>query len=503
MMALERFRRDLRRHGRQVAVDDGTRTWSYAELEQEVDGWLHVLDAVGANRVAYRLPNGCAWLALDLALLQSGRVAIPVADFFSAEQVHHVLAAGGVDTFVVADPRDGTEGFATALQTSGGAVLHRTVRDPAPVHPGTAKVTFTSGTTGRPKGVCLSASSMLATAESIRAAFGATEAWRHLCVLPLSLLLENVAGVYANLGHGNCVCVPPLPTIGVTGSSGLDVERFVAAQNRYRPQSLILVPQLLLALTAAAEFALPLPDSYRFLAVGGGRVPESLLQRAARAGLPAFEGYGLTECGSVVAVNLPGASRPGTVGRPLENVSVEVTDSEIRVRGRSMLGYLGGEPAADTIATGDLGSLDADGYLRVQGRRKSGFITAFGRNVSPEWIEGELQTELAIAHAVVFGEGLASNVALLVPRGNAGPDAVALAVAQTNARLPDYARVGSWRCVSASDFAAAGCLTDNGRPRREAAAHQYRHLLEQMQSAIEENPNAALPDSRVPHVQRP
>ncbi len=503
MTALERFCRDLRRHGRQVAVDDGTRTWSYEELSQEVALWLDALDAVGARRVAYRLPNGCAWLALDLALLQSGRVAVPIADFFSTGQAHHAVSSAGVDTLVVAEPAGATEGFATAIHVSGCAVLHRTVPDPAPIHPGTAKVTFTSGTTGRPKGVCLSASSMLATAESIRAAFGATEGWRHLCVLPLSLLLENVAGVYANLGHGNRVCVPPLATIGVTGSSGLDVEHFVAAQNRYRPQSLILVPQLLLALTAAAEFGLPLPDSFRFLAVGGGRVPGSLLQRAARAGLPAFEGYGLTECGSVVAVNLPGASRPGTVGRPLKNVSVDVTEGEIRVTGRSMLGYLGGEPAADTIATGDLGSLDPDGYLRVQGRRKSGFITAFGRNVSPEWIEGELQTELAIAHALVFGEGLPDNVALLVPRGDAGPEAVQHAVAQANARLPDYARVGSWRCVSASDFAAAGCLTDNGRPRRQAAADQYRHLLEQMQSAIEENYSAALPDSRDPHVPRP
>ncbi len=196
------------------------------------------------------------------------------------------------------------------------------------------------------------------------------------------------------------VCVPPLNEIGVTGSSGLDVARFIAAQHRFHPQSVILVPQLLLALTAAAEFGVALPDAYRFVAVGGATVPVSLIARARRIGVPAFEGYGLTECGSVVALNLPNANRPGTVGRPLDNATIDIVDGDIHVSGSTMLGYLG-EPAAapSRIATGDVGAFDADGYLQVLGRRRNNFITSFGRNVNPEWIEGELQAEFAIACA--------------------------------------------------------------------------------------------------------
>src|SRR5690606_11466174 len=147
-------------------------------------------------------------------------------------------------------------------------------------------------------------------------------------------------GVYANLQNGSRICVPPLADVGMSASSSLAVARFVAAQHTYRPDSLILVPQLLLALTAAAEAGLPLPAGYRFVAVGGGKVSEALLERAARAGIPVHEGYGLTECGSVVAVNLPGAGRPGTVGRPLPHVAVSIIDGEIHVAGAAMLGYL-------------------------------------------------------------------------------------------------------------------------------------------------------------------
>jgi long-subunit acyl-CoA synthetase (AMP-forming) len=218
----------------------------------------------------------------------------------------------------------------------------------------------------------------------------------------------------------------------------------------------------------------------------------SLIERAQRVGIPAFEGYGLTECGSVVALNLPHASRPGSVGRPLGNTSVELVRGEIHVIGASMLGYLGAAPATHRIATGDLGTRDEGGYLCVLGRRKSGFITAFGRNVSPEWIEGELQAEFAVGYAAVFGEALPEVVALIVARGEANHDAIQAAVDSANARLPDYARVGLWRSIPATEFAAAGCLTQNGRPRRNVIVSKYRGVLEEMYSHIKEHLYAAV-----------
>jgi long-chain acyl-CoA synthetase len=477
MTAVDAFFSSLRQHAQRIALDDGSQTLTYDDLQNQIDAWMGRLDDLGAQRVAYCLENGADWVSLDLALLRSDRVAVPIPDFFSEQQIRHVLRATGADTLITNRACQTADGWVEATMTSAWRLLRCTAGGRPDLHSGTAKVTFTSGSTGTPKGVCLSAEHVLGTAAAIRTALGDADIHHHLCILPLSLLLENVAGVYANLGNGNRIGVPYLVDIGISGSSGLDVARFVTAQTDWRPQSIILVPQLLLALTAAAEFGMRLPDSYRFVAVGGGKVPASLIERARAAGIPAFEGYGLTECGSVVALNLPAASRPGSVGRPLGNVAVEAVDGELHVFGSSMLGYLGQKRAASPVATGDLGTVDAEGFVHVSGRRKNGFITAFGRNVSPEWVESELQTELAIGYAAVFGESLAANVALVVPRGEQSGDAIRRAIAAANARLPDYARIAAWRLLEPEAFRRAGCLTANGRLRRDVIITHYQDLL--------------------------
>jgi long-subunit acyl-CoA synthetase (AMP-forming) len=194
----------------------------------------------------------------------------------------------------------------------------------------------------------------------------------------------------------------------------------------------------------------------------------------------------------VVSLNLPGQCRAGSVGRALPHAKVELRDGEIFVYGQTMLGYLGGVRHSGGLATGDLGTLGDGGYLYVDGRKKNGFITAFGRNVSPEWIESELQTEIAIAHALVFGEGLAQNVALVVPRGEAGDVQVDQAIAAVNARLPDYARVGAWRLIPLHEFSAAACLTDNGRPRRAQVTHRFALDLEGLYTQVRDRTYATI-----------
>ncbi|MFY7948121.1 MAG: long-chain acyl-CoA synthetase, partial [Gemmatimonas sp.] len=143
-----------------------------------------------------------------------------------------------------------------------------------------------------------------------------------------------------------------------------------------------------------------------------------LLERAAALDLPVYEGYGLSECASVVCLNRPGAQRPGSVGRVLPHTGVRISaDGEVLVTGPRFLGYRGeGPPPAGPYATGDLGAFDADGFLSLRGRRKAMYITAWGRNVSPEWIESELTQHPAIAQALAWGEGRTQAVALLVPR---------------------------------------------------------------------------------------
>ncbi len=463
--------------GTQAAITDALGTHTGAQLLEASASWQQRLDALGARRVAVRAENGLQWVALDLALLAGGFVAVPIPAFFSAQQVTHVLEHAGIDVWV-ADDAHLPAGFSPVAGHAGLQVAQRQPSAPPVLPEDTAKITFTSGSTGTPKGVCLSARQMLTTARSLVAVLAPLEVQSHLSVLPYALLLENLAGIYANLINGSVVTALPLAAVGVGGATGLDVPAFVNAFTEQRPESTILVPQQLLALTAAAEFGLQPPASLRFAAVGGGKVAPDLIRRARAQHIPVYEGYGLSECGSVLTLNCPDADRPGTVGRVLPHAQVRIdAQGEVLVRGAGMLGYLGeAVEAGDWLATGDLGAFDEDGYLRVTGRRKNCFITSFGRNVQPEWVESELLAEVPVAQAAVFGEASPVNAALVVARGD--EQALGPAIAAANARLPDYARVHTWRAVDAARFAT--CLTANGRLRRDVVADVFSSELAEL-----------------------
>lgn len=441
------------------------------------------LQARGARVVASRLDNGPDWLALDLALRARGLVHVPIPTFFSPSQTTHALTRSGAELLVETD--DGSSP-ADAVRLAPGlrARVLATGRTPTPA--GTACVTFTSGTTGQPKGVCIDAPALLTVAGALVEASRPLAPGRHLCLMPLSTLLENISGLYGALLSGADIAVPPLGEVGYSGAAGLDVARLVACLHRYAPHSVIVFPQLLLALVTAAERGVALPGSLRFIAVGGGRVGPALLARAAALGLPVFEGYGLSECASVVALNRPGAVRAGSVGRPLPHARVSVVDGELQVEGVRCLSYLGEEaPPPGPIATGDLGHVDDDGFVHVTGRRKHMFITAFGRNVSPEWVESELLQHPLFAQAIVLGEGRPFNVAVAwLRQPEADTATIQRALDAVNAGLPDYARVARVIRASRPFSSALGFLTDNGRPRRDVIAqahadciaHAYRDL---------------------------
>jgi long-subunit acyl-CoA synthetase (AMP-forming) len=259
---------------------------------------------------------------------------------------------------------------------------------------------------------------------------------------------------------------------------------------------MILVPELLRLLLAAVARGWQAPKSLKFVAVGGASVAPELLERAAACGLPVYEGYGLSECTSVVALNSPSANRRGSAGRVLPHARVRIDEvGQIHVRGAVMLGYLGDAPGAAArpdgaagaaatggeVATGDLGHLDADGYLFVRGRVKNLLITSLGRNVSPEWVERALLARPEIGQVVVFGDARPYVTALVVP-ARAGLDAAAVdaAIDAANASLPDYARVRRWAWAPAPFTAADGSLTANGRPRREVLLARHAALIESL-----------------------
>jgi long-subunit acyl-CoA synthetase (AMP-forming) len=466
----------MRAHGTRPALRQGTRQLGHDEVVAETAQRADRLLAAGSRRVAIALDNGVDWALWDLAALQAGLVCAPLPSFFSPAQQAHVLERAGIDTLVADHSAPWRElGFGSAQRQ----LARREIAGPAPLPAGTVKVTFTSGTTAQPKGVCLGADSLLAVADSLRQATAPCAIESHLCVLPLATLLENVGGIYAPLLTGARVDLAPMAEIGLTGASGLDVGRFLAALDRHRPNSLILVPQMLQALVGAAESGAALPPSLRFVAVGGAQVSPTLLQRAERLGLAVYEGYGLSECASVVCLNTPAARRAGSVGRPLPHAEVRIGSSgEVLLRGPHMLGYLGEAALRDEwLDSGDLGRIE-DGFLYLQGRRKHQFITAYGRNVNPEWVEAELAQQPGIAQAWLYGEALPANVAVLVARTADTPRAALQeAVDAVNRTLPDYARVHRWLLADAPFGAANGLATANGRLRRDALLARYRDRI--------------------------
>lgn len=431
----------------------------------------HLADMPGP--VALALDNSQDWLAADIALGAGGHVNVPVPPWFTPAQTAHLVEAAGLSAWLGVRPPPVPHGKGREL--GGGLTLWRLEASrPVALPPGTGKITFTSGTTGQPKGVCLANPSLETIAESLARIGQQAGVERHLCALPLPVLLENIAGAWAAMLAGAEIVALPMAELGMAGATGVDAGRFLAAIRQHEAHSLILVPQLLEALVGAVEAGATRPRCLRFVAVGGARVPPTLLARARRLGFPVHEGYGLSECGSVVSLDLEADGRAG-VGRALPHAGLSLAaDGEILVDGELMLGYAGDpSPVPRPWPTGDLGSLDTSGRLHIIGRKRNVFITSMGRNVSPEWVETELLQERLVRQAAVFGEGMRQPLAVLFAPG-ADEAAVAAAVERVNLRLPDYARIGRWLAAGEPFSPANGMATANGRLRRGEIASRYR-----------------------------
>lgn len=453
--------------------------FTYGALTVAVDGLAADLcERIGTDTrpVAVDAANSAAWAVLDLALLSLHLPSVPLPGFFTQDQRHHALADAGAGWLITDRPDAGGD-----VLRIGTEILYLVRLDnPAALLPaGTAKITYTSGTTGTPKGVCLSAAGLEQVAASLVQVIGADYAGRHVAILPLPVLLENVAGLYCTLLAGGHYLAEAPSDLGLEQPFQPDFGRLLTALALRGANSVILVPELLRGLMAAlAQAGRTLPDLH-LVAVGGARVAPALLAQAGMLGLPVYQGYGLSECGSVVALNTPAANRVGSVGRVLPHLSVEMdtTTGEVSVNNHAFLGYVGGGAAPARIATADLGSLDGDGFLSIQGRSRNVIINAFGRNIAPEWVEAELTAQPEVLQAVLFGDGQADLTALVVPsRLGQSHAALSLAIARANGALPPYARIARWHAVPAFT-PMNGQLTPNGRPRREAIASAHADLL--------------------------
>lgn len=455
------------------------------ELLAMADALAETLQAQPIALLVLYADNGPAWLVADMVCQRLGICLVPLPTFFSPLQIRATLARCNASWLLTDAPE-----ALRAIVASRASIPHDqldlhlcqidTGTGNAPALPEqTGKITFTSGSTGDAKGVCLSNAQQLLQADALRQVVG-LEAPTHLCLLPLSTLLENVAGGYAPLLAGGKVIVPSLTDLGYQGSRLVAPEKLLAMISRAAPDTLILIPELLKLLVASVRTGWQPPDSFKFIAVGGAKVGTALLQEAWSLGLPVFEGYGLSECASVVSLNTPTSQLAGSCGRVLPHLSVEARGGELIVSGNAMLGYMN-QPDSwypEVIHTGDLGYCDSNGFLHLAGRRKNLLISSYGRNISPEWPESELLANPRLQDVVVFGDGQPYCVALISPRDPQLPDAdIQTWVDMVNRHLPDYACIRRWHRLAQPLAMLPGLLTTNGRPKRDAIARQFATAL--------------------------
>ena len=308
--------------------------------------------------------------------------------------------------------------------------------DPA----GPALLFYTSGTTGRPKGVLLSHRAVLTNAQQVLERTGAGPDDRLLVVMPIF----HVNGLV------NQTVLPALAGASVALRPRFVLDDFWPSVARYRPTYFTAVPTLLRRLLDAPPSPAGAdPDSLRFVRTGAAPLPVEVQRRfEQRFGRPVIQSYGLAEATCTVAMNPPSwERRPGSVGPALPGLNIRIADEagahqppgragEVVVRGPTlMLGYLNRpEATAEALPdgwlrTGDLGYLDPDGYLYLTDRKKDVIIRG-GENISAREVEEVLYAHPAVAEAAVVGlpdpEYGERALACVVLRPGASPDRAAL-----------------------------------------------------------------------------
>jgi long-subunit acyl-CoA synthetase (AMP-forming) len=449
-------------HGGDTALVSAAGTVSYAELIERVRG--HAQWAVRLpSRVGVLFSKGADQFLADLALSFAGKELVPLPECFSDGQLSHIIQATQLSE-IVADPQNLERAAGLGLKVHTLATAALPSHEPAEK---ASRIIFTSGTTGKPKGVCLRGAQLLASVAALAEASGATASDRYLSVLPGSLLLEQIAGTYLPLSVGAVICTAGGAPQGDFGAT------LARAAEQTKATATALVPEILGAWLRELQMSgRRAPQSLRFVAVGGAPVSRTVADAAWERGLPVYEGYGLSECSSVVALNTPKDRRPGTVGKPLPNIQLTIENDEIVVVGPTVMdGYIGGSLHQGPWHTGDLGRFDEEGFLVVSGRKDDVIVTAAGRNINPEWVEEVFTSDVRVKRCVIV-EHERELVALVVPRESslcgdlpAMRDLVRFATRE----LPEYAKPHRYLPMSDLEFRSLDLLTPNARPRRSEA----------------------------------
>jgi long-subunit acyl-CoA synthetase (AMP-forming) len=434
--------------------------WYIADLAAMAVG------ALPAGIYTNTTPEQCRYIA------EHAEARVAIVDTRAA--LERLAAAGGLPAglrnIVLLDggAREGTTGEGQARELTWDQLLARgDAADPAEVARRRARLgrddvctlIYTSGTTGTPKGVMLTHGNLVFIAERARELLPITAGDRLISYLPLSHIAEQVASMLLSLATGACVHfaesiekmpenlreVRPHLLLGVprvwekvqagiqaAGAQSGPLRRRIVAwargvgraggeadqEGRRRPWAYPLADRLVFS-KVRARLGL---DQARMLVVSAAPIAKETLDFFQSLGLPIMEFFGMSECTGPATLCLPERYRLGRAGYAVPGTELRISDEgEILVRGPHVFKGYFRDPAATEEAldaegflhSGDIGDIDGDGFLGVTDRRKELLITAGGKNIAPQYLEGRLKQIPAVSQAVAIGDRRPYVVALL------------------------------------------------------------------------------------------
>jgi long-chain acyl-CoA synthetase len=461
------------------------------EAARDVAAWLADRGVRAGDHVALLGESGPRWAIAFLGLLRLGAVAVPLDPHLTALELERIvrharprriLASGAWRA--AAERLVGAEHVLGFADPSAGRPL------PAPPPPAARAgdvtvLTYTSGTTGEPKGVETTLGNLRFQVEALARATDIAPGECFLSILGLNHLLELTGGLLAVLAIGGQVAYADsllpadlgaaLEARGVTRIIAVPLfldalRRRVEAQVAQRPRPARLACGVLARLTPLVPFALRrrlfaplharLGGRLRGFVVGGAPLERGTERFWRARGFEVLQGYGLTETSPVTTVNPPGAARVGSVGKALDGVELRVQPrpgagalGEVLVRGPHVMRGYHRRPDLTAkvldrdgwLHTGDLGWLDADGYLHLTGRISSRIALASGKKVQAEEVEEVLATcpsfeELCVLGAPGSRRGGEEVCVVLVPARPLDGAAARAEVARCAATLAPFKR---------------------------------------------------------------
>jgi long-chain acyl-CoA synthetase len=538
----------LARGDRVALLSESRPEWLIADLAALTAGAVTtpIYPTLPVSQVEYILRDSGACLAVVSDAVQLQKVQQVRHELPALEAVLSMDAgASGPSVLTMADVA--ARGHARMIAEWGVArEYHDHARTIAPSD--LATIIYTSGTTGEPKGVMLTHGNLASNVLGGQAALDVGDDDVALSFLPLSHSFERTvaylymaAGVTVVFSESMDTIPRDLATVRPTVMTGVPrvYEKFQArilekgralgtprrvlfdwairtgvarARRELRGRRAGAVVRAQSSLADRLVFRTireGVGGRIRYLVSGSAPLRVDVAEFFAGIGLPILEGYGLTESAPILAVNPPDAPRVGTVGKAIADVDLRIAeDGEILARGPNIMPGYWNKPEATAevlrdgwLYTGDIGSLDADGYLTITDRKKDLLVTSGGKNVAPQPIEAVLKRSPLVAEAVLLGDRRRFVAALIVPDFPAlerrlreigrppdapdalviRPDVVALyqeIVDALNAELAPFERIKKIALLPAQFSVPSGELTPTLKVRRRVIEERWRDVID-------------------------